>query len=295
MLEQELENFNALFLQWIRGYYAQDQQLGQACRYALEGPGKRVRPLLLLLSHRLFSERWHDAIPAAVCVEMIHTYSLVHDDLPIIDNDDFRRGRHTVHKVFDEATALLVGDALLSDAFSCLTGAFERVVPQIITQLRPTQKLAMVQELSRAIGSQGMVLGQSCDLVWAHRSGYALEDLVNIHSRKTGALFAASCAIGAIAGDSSEDELARLRKLGEHLGLAYQIMDDLIDDLQGTGKSAGKDRSAGKLTYLSLMSREAANSKVEALLAEVQAILDSFGSRSQNFMAWLTQLAQRKF
>lgn len=284
MIEKELQNFNSIFKETLSKIYANEHKLSEACRYALEGHGKRVRPLLVLLTHKLFSADSTKAIPAAIAVEMVHTYSLVHDDMPLMDNDDYRRGRLTVHKVYDEATALLVGDALLSDAFLCLASC----------NLKAESVIPMCSELAKAIGSSGMVYGQALDIEWTGKSDYTLEDLIRIHTNKTGKLFAACCALGAIAGGASLQEVAIMRCIGERFGLAYQIMDDLIDENEGTGKSSGKDRSAGKLTYLSLMSKEEALAKVDEILKEIRADLKFYGEKAIPLETWLTQLARRK-
>ncbi len=293
MVEQALKSFHEVYSEWIRHYYKQDHKLAHACRYALEGPGKRMRPLIVLLTHSIFSEHSDNAMPAAVSIEMVHTYSLVHDDLPILDNDDLRRGRPTVHKVYDEALALLVGDALLSDAFACLGGSLFATLSQLRNTLGPQREFASIRELALAIGSHGMVLGQARDLEWTHRTGYTHADLVDIHSRKTGKLFAAAFALGAICGEASADDINTLRSVGEKFGLAYQIQDDLLDDLEGTGKTAGKDREAAKLTYLSVMSRDDAATKVKELLQDVQSTLDAYGAKAQVLSQWLALTALR--
>lgn len=280
-----LERFHSEFQTYIQTQYSDKSVLSEACRYALEGPGKRVRPQLLMLAQQIFSDRYRTAIPAAIAVEMVHTYSLVHDDLPVMDNDDYRRGRLTVHKVYDEATALLVGDALLSDAFACLTNN---------TLLSAEQNLNMVRELSEAVGGRGMVLGQNLDLFWTAKNDYSFEDLNSIHRNKTGKLFAASCALGAIAGGASSHEVDILRKVGEDFGLAFQIMDDLIDENEGTGKSVGKDKALGKLTYLKFMDSHEAFSKASVLMEEICKSLQIFGDKGSSLSRFLTALSKRK-
>lgn len=293
MIEKELQNFNAIFETVISKIYENEGKLSEACRYALEGPGKRVRPLLILLTHKMFSEQWINAVPAAIAVEMIHTYSLVHDDMPLMDNDDYRRGRLTVHKIYGDANALLVGDALLSDAFFCLAGGLRNHLPEY--DLPSETEIQMTRELSKAIGSSGMVYGQSLDMEFTGKSNYQFEDLVRIHSNKTGKLIAASCALGALAGRASLEQVEVLRRVGERFGLAYQIMDDLIDDNKNTGKSSGKDKTSGKLTYLSLMSREDAQKKVEQILEEISSDLRAFGEKAQPLTTLLSKLTHRTF
>lgn len=262
MFERLHSEFENNWEQSILKLYPNDDILSQACRYALEGKGKRIRPLLVLLSHQLFSENYNSAFLAAQSVEMIHTYSLVHDDLPVMDNDDYRRGRLTVHKKFDEATALLVGDALLSDAF------------QVLSQVgNPEISSKMVQELSRAIGGSGMVYGQSLDLYWTGKEAYTQKDLEKIHSHKTGKLFSASLAMGAISAKADEKQVQIMREIGSKFGLVYQIIDDLIDNDENIGKTPGKDEQLKKLTYLKLMSKEDVFKIVKELMKDIDALL----------------------
>lgn len=280
MFELERDTFEKAFHEHVDEFYRGDEKLQEACRYALEGQGKRIRPLLLLLSYQLFSQEWKRALPSAIAVEMVHTYSLVHDDLPLMDDDDLRRGRPTVHKKFDEATALLVGDALLSDAFAILahTHAHSGII------------VAMLRELSSAIGGRGMVLGQSLDLFWTAKAGYSYEDLLSIHQNKTGKLFAASCALGALAAGADGKDVSALREFGLELGLVFQILDDLLDEQEGTGKSAGKDRESGKLTFLTLMDRVSAQERVRDLRISIEKKLLHF-QNSENLKKLLSILA----
>jgi geranylgeranyl pyrophosphate synthase len=293
VIEKDLSYFNSQFLSFIQNFYKDDRKIAKACRYALEGQGKRVRPLLVLRTHRLFSDQIQNAIPAAIAVEMLHTYSLVHDDLPVMDNDDYRRGRLTVHKVYDEATALLVGDALLTDAFYCLAGGFYSY-SRHPEQSRGISPELMIRELAQAAGSLGMVHGQSLDLDWTARSGYSLEDVLNIHTNKTAKLFGVSCALGAVSGQGTAEDVFNLRQIGEDFGLAFQIMDDLIDDHKGTGKSSGKDKSAGKLTYLMVMSSDEAQKKVSDLMQSIDERLASYGVKSEALREYVRGLTHRR-
>lgn len=251
--------------------YGGSDPLSRAVRYALEGEGKRVRPILCLLAAKaLCKSRFQpgDVMPAALALEMVHTYSLVHDDLPTMDNDDLRRGRPTVHKVFDEAEALLAGDSLLTDAFGLL--ADPETYMGFPSSLPASIRVGMVAELAQASGGQGMVLGQSQDLYWTGRSGAQADHLTFIHLRKTGRLLGAAAAIGAMSQGAAENQIRAFRTFGEQLGLAFQITDDLLDDSITTGKSAGKDSATGKLTYLSHMGRSEA--KIEAELATSKSL-----------------------
>lgn len=265
IFENALSNFTDKFENFIEDNYSDFDQLGKPSKYALEGKGKRVRPLLVMLSNYAFDGLIENAIPAAIAMEMVHTYSLVHDDLPCMDNDDLRRGRPTTHKVFGEAEALLAGSALLTDAFSVL-------VAHGSANLTEVSRLQQVAELANASGSKGMLWGQSQDLYWTAKQGGTEEDIDDLHLAKTGALIGASCAMGAISAGATLEQIQVFRKFGKMIGLAFQIFDDLLDDIEGTGKSSGKDLELGKLTYLKFMNREEAKINAEQL---TQAAIES--------------------
>ncbi len=265
--------------------YPDTGRLHSACRYALAGQGKRIRPLLAMASAEACGADWQTAIPAGLALEFIHTYSLVHDDLPCMDNDDLRRGRATTHKVYDEATALLVGDALLTDSFQLLFDA---------SFLPATCQLQLVRVLSRAAGGCAMVFGQDLDMHWTARSGYTEQDLDAIHSHKTAALIAASCVMGGISAQAPEEALQALQTFGESIGLSFQIIDDLLDGSTQTGKSQGKDQQSGKLTYLSLMSREEALLRSQILTDKAMKSLDIFGGKAASLRFLADLLLQRQ-
>jgi len=220
-------------------------RLHKAMRYALLGGGKRLRPILTLaIAERCGSQ--HDALPAAVAIECIHTYSLVHDDLPCMDNDDLRRGRPTTHKEFDEPTALLAGDALLTYAFQLISRQYAAA---------PALANALTREIADAAGSEKLIGGQMEDLLAERNPGMTASGLEFIHLNKTAAMLTASLAAGGLCGGASEAELAQLRIAGRHLGLAFQIVDDVLDvtaDTATLGKTAGKDAQADKTTYVKL-------------------------------------------
>lgn len=275
--------------------YAGIDPLSRAVHYALEGGGKRVRPVLCILASRAFGEtkvHLHDIMPAAIALEMVHTYSLVHDDLPIMDNDDLRRGRPTVHKVFSDAEALLVGDALLTDAFGLLAEP-EAFFGKNVA-LPASARIRMVAELASACGGNGMVMGQSQDIYWTGRSGADATHLTEIHLRKTGRLLGAAAAMGALAREATPQQTAAFRTFGEQIGLAFQITDDLLDVEKGTGKSIGKDVAAGKLTYLTYMGYdEAAKASQEATEKALRS-LDGTGVATSELMAFAAMLLKRK-
>jgi len=220
-------------------------RLHEAMRYALLGGGKRLRPILTLAIAERCGSR-HDALAAAVAIECIHTYSLVHDDLPCMDNDDLRRGRPTTHKEFDEATALLAGDALL-------TYAFQLVSRQYATD--PALATALTREIADAAGSERLIGGQMEDLLAERNPRMTASGLEFIHLNKTAAMLTAALVAGGLCGGASELELSQLRIAGRHLGLAFQIVDDVLDataDTATLGKTAGKDARDDKTTYVKL-------------------------------------------
>jgi geranylgeranyl diphosphate synthase type II len=221
-------------------------RLHTAMRYSLEAGGKRLRPVLVLAVADLFGVKDEAALPAAVAIECVHTYSLIHDDLPCMDNDDLRRGRPTSHKQFDEATALLAGDALLTHAFAVLATAYEA---------QPALAHALMRELADAAGSRRLIGGQMEDLLAEKKPNATADDLEFIHLNKTAAMIEASLVSGGLAAGVSESTLATLRQAGRDLGLAFQIIDDVLDataDTKALGKTAGKDAKAGKATYVKL-------------------------------------------
>jgi geranylgeranyl diphosphate synthase type II len=226
-------------------------RLHAAMRYSLEAGGKRVRPVLVLAAADLFGQNDDLALPAAVALECVHTYSLIHDDLPCMDNDDLRRGRPTAHKAFDEATALLAGDALLTHAFALLATAYAP---------NPGLAHALVRELADAAGSQRLIGGQMADLLAEKQSDATAAELDFIHLNKTAAMIEAALALGALAAAAPPAAVATIRRAGRHLGLAFQIIDDVLDataDSATLGKTAGKDARAGKTTYVKLHGIEA--------------------------------------
>jgi geranylgeranyl diphosphate synthase, type II len=253
-------------------------RLAEAIRYSLLAPGKRLRPTLVLSAVEACGGTLEDALPAAVAVEMIHAYSLVHDDLPAMDDDDLRRGRPTTHIAFDEATAILVGDALQALAFETLA-----------TKLPATQAARACAELARAAGPAALVGGQADDLAAETSSDHTLDQLESIHRRKTAALLVASLRLGGICADASAEQLARLEQFGLATGLAFQITDDLLDITASTadlGKRSGKDDSRGKLTYPSQIGVEASRAKAIELTQVAQKIAMLFGPQGSR-LHWI--------
>lgn len=253
-------------------------RLREAIRYALLAPGKRLRPRLVLMACEACGGDVDAAMPAACAVEMVHAYSLVHDDLPAMDDDDLRRGRPTCHKAFDEATAILVGDALLARAFDMMAA-----------ELQPASvAAACCAILGRAAGATALVGGQAADLEMAASKSCGnfggVNELKAIHRRKTGALIRASLELGGCVAGGSTDELTALVGYGERIGLAFQIVDDVLDvagDPTAVGKRLSKDADHNKLTFPRLLGCDASREQAQRLIEEACAMIEVFGSRAQ--------------
>ncbi len=256
----------------------------QAMHYSLFVGGKRLRPILCLAAAEAVGGDPSEALPVACALEMIHTYSLIHDDLPAMDDDDLRRGQPTCHKKFDEATAILAGDGLLTEAFRTLAAAAPRF------EGREAALLEITGLLAQAAGYQGMVGGQMLDLMAEGRK-ITLKELETIHRLKTGALLTAASRSGALVGGGSRAEVTALTTYGERFGLAFQITDDLLD-VEGTteelGKPVGSDEKHHKATYPALLGLEASRQWAQRLVEEAVADLEPFGDRA----APLRDLAQ---
>lgn len=252
----------------------------RAMRHSVFAGGKRLRPILCVESGRLFGGNEESLLCLGGALELIHTYSLIHDDLPAIDNDDLRRGKPTCHRAFGEATAILAGDALLTLAFEVLS----MPGPSGVGGLEDTRKLRVIHEVSRAIGTRnGMVGGQVVDIeATGEKAGDATLDY--IHSSKTGALIRAAVRSGAIQADAPETDLALVTSYAEKVGLAFQIADDLLDvngSSESLGKTPGKDGRENKLTYPALHGVEESARVAQRLVHEAREALDSFGARAQ--------------
>jgi farnesyl diphosphate synthase len=252
----------------------QRARLYAAMRHAAIGGGKRLRPLIVKASCDLFNVAYESAIRTGLAVECIHVYSLIHDDLPAMDNDDMRRGKPTVHKAYDEATAILAGDCLHDLAFSILVD--ERTHPD------PFARCDLVKALAVSSGPAGMAGGQMMDLA-AETTRFDLPTVTRMQQLKTGALIAFCTEAGAILARVPEDKRVGLRGYAHDLGLAFQIADDLLDvegDAEITGKAVGKDAAAGKATFVSLMGVGKAREQAELLVEQAKAHLHNFGSEA---------------
>ena len=258
-------------------------KLSRAIRYSLFAGGKRLRPIVVLASAEAVGGSLADALPAAAAFEMIHTYSLIHDDLPAMDNDSIRRGKPTLHIAFDEALAVLAGDALQSLAFQILS--------EESSSVSPDRRLVCLTLLSKASGATGMVGGQVEDLEAEGKvvTGTTLE---SIHRHKTGALLQAAASAGAVIGGGNKKQVAQLTRYGANIGLAFQIIDDILD-VTGTtkslGKSAGKDAKTGKATYPKIYGIPKSKKRAQALVASALLELEEFNEAA----APLSKLAER--
>lgn len=255
-------------------------RLGEAMRYSLEAGGKRVRPVLCLLACEAVGGPLEAALPGAVALEYVHTYSLIHDDLPAMDDDDLRRGRPTNHKVYGEGPAILAGDGLLTEAFAVLA---------------TTGRADAVALLAEVAGWRGMVGGQALDLEGEHHLDYGLDHLQTIHRLKTGALLRGAVELGGLLGGASPAQREALRTYGEALGLAFQIQDDILDatsDAATLGKRAGKDQGRGKITYPSLLGLDGARRALQEATERALCPLPSLPNPS-SLEAWARYLAER--
>ena len=260
----------------------------EAMRYTALSGGKRIRPFLVTASSDLFNVDGPSALRAAAAIEMVHCYSLIHDDLPAMDDDDLRRGKAACHIKFDEATAILAGDALLTKAFEVL--ADDR------THGNSTVRVELIMALAKAAGDAGMVGGQMLDLV-AEDHALNMPEITRLQRMKTGALIAVSCEAGAILGRASEKAQHALHAYAHDIGLAFQIADDLLDvegDEKEVGKKTGKDATAGKATFVSLLGRQRAREQAELLADQAAAHLDLFEEKGELLRALAHFVVNRK-
>ncbi len=267
---------------------AAPQTIHQAMRYSLFAGGKRIRPILCIEAARTVSDEAAGAVKTACALECIHTYSLIHDDLPALDNDDYRRGKPTCHKVFGEAMAILAGDALLTIAFQILAE---------LTQVSSERKVRMIRELAAAAGTVGgMIGGQVADIQGEGQPPTAAL-LDSIHRAKTGALLRASVRLGALHAGGTHDEVAALSCFGEHIGLAFQIVDDILDVEESSdalGKTAGKDADQHKITFPAVYGLERSREMARLECDRAHRTLDVFGSRAARLREIADLIVHRK-
>lgn len=265
---------NALQTRWVLPKDTDPESLHKSMQYSLFAPGKRIRPILVMASAETLGIPVEDVLPIAACLEMIHVFSLVHDDLPAMDDDDLRRGQPTNHKVFGEAMAILAGDALLADAFIPLTELNS-------DKYSPKNILKLIQEIAKATSTHGMIAGQVIDLE-SEGKKITLERLKKLHRHKTGALIRIAVESPAILTGASTETLAQLTAYGNAIGLAFQIADDILDIEGGEelGKDIGSDIAKGKSTYPSLMGIDNAKKEAQKALNTALESLAQFGDKS---------------
>lgn len=293
MLQSHLQRCQAHLPSLLQRYLppsSPHSPLAQAMHYACLNGGKRLRPLLIYATAEMFGASWQQVDPLAAAIEFIHCYSLIHDDLPAMDNDDFRRGKPTCHKVFGEGTTILAGNALLTLAFEILAQ------PNHFPGLGVDQLLQILHIFTQATGASGMVYGQALDLE-AEKQQLSLEKLIEMHLAKTGALINASVQCGALgSGSASKDDLAELQKYGEAIGLCFQIQDDILDELgdsQTMGKQAGQDAKNHKCTFVTVLGLESARQYAQFYYQQALSSLERFGNKAMLLRALAHYMIER--
>ena len=276
--------------QWINDYFENkpevDNRNFEAMIYSLKVGGKRIRPTLMLLTYIMYKEDYTKILPFAAAMEMIHTYSLIHDDLPCMDNDDLRRGKPTNHKIYGEAIAILAGDGLLNEAIiimldQCLDGSLNKIKASNL--------------IAKASGPQGMIAGQICDILSEGKS-ISEEELLYMHRNKTGQLIKAAIISGAILGNASEEDLISLNEYGEKLGLAFQIKDDILDvigDVDILGKNIKADESNNKTTFITMYGLKRCQEKCDILTAQCFEILKTL-NRNTEYLEEVTEFLLKR-
>jgi geranylgeranyl diphosphate synthase type II len=278
--------------QWISDYFDDkpdsDNRNFEAMIYSLKVGGKRVRPILMLLTYAMYKEDYRKILPFAGALEMIHTYSLIHDDLPCMDNDDLRRGKPTNHKIYGEAIAILAGDGLLNEAMiimlnECLDGSLCKIKASTL--------------IAKASGPQGMIAGQICDIL-SEGKAISEEELLYMHRNKTGELIKVAIVCGAILGDANEDDLSDLKEYGEKLGLAFQIKDDILDVIGNVdllGKNVRGDECNNKTTFITMYGLEKCKEKCNDLTEECFEILRNLKVNTKYLEAITEFLLKREY
>lgn len=286
--KKEVEDHLYSYFENFKGF---QKTVYQAMDYSLKAGGKRLRPVLLLEACMMFGGKFEDAIEFACALEMIHTYSLIHDDLPAMDDDDYRRGKPTNHIVYGEGTAILAGDGLLNSAFEIMISKALEIEGQ------SSKYLMAMKEIATAAGVKGMIGGQIVDLESENKT-VSLETVDFIHNHKTGTMIKASLVAGAIIGGADEKGLQHISKYGENIGLAFQIIDDILDivgDQQKLGKDIGSDAEKQKSTYPNLLGLENSREKALELLEESKQIIEIYNEKAAFLKSVADFLANREF
>ncbi|MDQ2832487.1 MAG: polyprenyl synthetase family protein [Acidobacteriota bacterium] len=287
-LAEQVQAVDAVLNHWVPAETVDPSSIHRAMRYSLFAGGKRIRPILAIAAARAVTDSPNGIEDAAVTLELVHTYSLIHDDLPALDNDDLRRGRPTCHKVFGDAMAILAGDALLTLSFEALSR---------LPLIHADRKIRLVEELSRAAGTVGgMIGGQVNDIEGERKEPTALL-LDSIHRAKTGALLRASVRMGAIYAGAIDDDLAALSHYGEHIGLAFQIIDDVLDveaSSEALGKTPGKDQAQQKITFPAVYGLDRSRKMAEEERQAARSALTNFSNRADRLRQIADFIVQRK-
>lgn len=276
---------------YVAGSPDKSTALFESIEYGIFAGGKRLRPVLCMAACEAVAGKYDKSLPVACAIEMIHTYSLIHDDLPSMDNDELRRGKPTNHSRFGEAVAILTGDALLTDAFGIIVSGGNRV------GLTSQQITDIIGEVSQASGSRGMVLGQAIDLELEGRTDVGIDTLKEMHSLKTGALIEGSVASGAISGGARPEQKEYLRSYARSIGLAYQIIDDVLDVEGGKslGKNKGSDNRKLKTTYISVLGLDRSKELAAELTEEAVKSLENFNGSTTHLTELAYYLGKREY
>lgn len=286
MFKQQYEKYQIAVENFLAELPWEENLISQAMKYSLLGGGKRIRPVLALASAELVGGNHQDLVREACAIELIHTYSLIHDDLPAMDNDDFRRGKPSNHKQFGEAAAILAGDALLTYAFELLTHS---------GHISAVRRLRVIKETAQAAGWQGMVGGQVMDTL-DNGQEITLAGIEDIHRKKTGSLLRASARLGAILGGGNEKEIETISDYASHLGLAFQIQDDILDIVGESnilGKQAGSDQKLAKPTYPTLLGLEGARTYLAECTSKAKESVGIFGDKAEFLVSLADYVAGR--
>ena len=269
----------------------------EAMNYSMLAGGKRLRPMLMLETYRMFGGKEDVIYPFMAAIEMIHTYSLVHDDLPAMDNDEYRRGRKTTHVVYGEAMGILAGDALLNYAFETMLHAFDLAKVAKSDAGKVYAVANAMRILATKAGVYGMIGGQTADIEAENASDVSVETLMFIHKNKTAALIEAAMMVGAVLAGASDKEVSQIENSAYNIGIAFQIQDDILDvigDGEELGKPIGSDEKNGKTTYVTLRGLEESAAQVERLSKEAISLIQSFGGNSEFLQELVTSLIHRR-
>ena len=288
-LQEKKSAINRKLEEYIVNIPDANVKLLDSMKYSLMSNGKRVRGILVMEFFKLFGGNYEDVLPFASAMEMIHTYSLIHDDLPCMDNDDMRRGKPSNHKVYGEDTALLAGDGLLTLAFEILFSM------KLLKRFGGEKLIKVYKAISSAIGVEGMISGQADDLFMEGKK-YSVEKIFRMYRKKTGMLIEASAKIGAVLSDASDKQIELVKLYGENIGMAFQLVDDLLDVIgqeEVMGKPNGSDESNGKFTYLYAYGQDCTCSKVREFTDKAMHILDKLGGNNEFLKQFTQHLAVR--